>query len=192
MHNHEATSFSSRNILAAVRKQLQHYPASTLQDIYKSFFQDMFGPGHLLGDPRKARAYFDRELAGFKSRGRHRPEPCGCGLNFMRAPLDLVKDGLIGADEYFANFLSGAGRFTLPDPHAWATTWRSISEALVEMKEAIADFDADNQSIINSLEEGNYVMHHSRTYRLAYDPHYRIVEVRDSRHYSPRRNSWPG
>ncbi len=31
---------------------------------------------------------------------------------------------------------------------------------------------------MNSLEEGKIVMHHSNAYRWAYDPHYRIVEVR--------------
>jgi hypothetical protein len=37
-------------IRKAVENQLGAYPESTLQDLYKNFFQDYFGPGHIVGD----------------------------------------------------------------------------------------------------------------------------------------------
>ena len=40
---------------------LDRYPLSTLADLYKSFFQDEFGPGHLLADEAGALSYLDRE-----------------------------------------------------------------------------------------------------------------------------------
>lgn len=35
-------------IRAAVERQITMYPNSTLRDIYKNFFQDRFGPGHIM------------------------------------------------------------------------------------------------------------------------------------------------
>lgn len=38
----------------AIVHQLENYPASTLKDIYKNFFQDAFGPGHLMSNSSDA------------------------------------------------------------------------------------------------------------------------------------------
>ena len=35
----------------AVSWQIQTYPKSTLKDLYKNFFQDKFGPGHIISLP---------------------------------------------------------------------------------------------------------------------------------------------
>ena len=35
-------------------QQMTDYPESTLKDIYKNFFQDAFGPGHLMSDAEDA------------------------------------------------------------------------------------------------------------------------------------------
>ena len=40
---------------AAISRQLQDYPESRVQDIYKSFCQDNLGPGHLIPNPESAR-----------------------------------------------------------------------------------------------------------------------------------------
>ena len=46
----------------AISKQLECYPESRVQDIYKSFCQDNLGPGHLIPNPEQARAYLLSEL----------------------------------------------------------------------------------------------------------------------------------
>ena len=162
-------------------QQLHEYPQSTLKDVYKSFFQDEYGPGHLLEDPERARTAFDQELASMKSRGRREFEPCGRGLHFHRAPLDLVKDGIIEADEYFDAFLDGASEFMLPDKALWEKKWLALLEVLTPMRRSIKNFEQDALEIAKTLERGHWVMHHSRLYRKAYDPHYRIIRVTDPR-----------
>ena len=51
---------------AAVRLALEHqlgtYPASTLQDIYKAFYQEHFGAEHMIADTAAARNYLNYEL----------------------------------------------------------------------------------------------------------------------------------
>ena len=46
----------------AVRWQMQYYSKSRLIDLYKNFFQDKFGPGHMVADTASAGAYLRREL----------------------------------------------------------------------------------------------------------------------------------
>ena len=39
-----------RAVREAVTRQMAAYPQSTLKDLYKNFFQDRFGPGHIIAD----------------------------------------------------------------------------------------------------------------------------------------------
>ena len=43
-------------IRQAVAGQMHIYPKSTLRDLYKNFFQDLFGPGHIVSDTASAGA----------------------------------------------------------------------------------------------------------------------------------------
>ena len=56
-------SFDTLSIRASIERQMATYPQSTLQDIYKSFYQDRFGPGHMISDTASARNYLMRELS---------------------------------------------------------------------------------------------------------------------------------
>ena len=58
---------SKDNIREAVERQLRDYPKSRLQDLYKSFFQDRFGPGHLVNDTSTAGKYLRYELNNSES-----------------------------------------------------------------------------------------------------------------------------
>ncbi len=162
-------------IKQAVAKQLELYPESTLQDIYKSFFQDEFGPGHLIEDAGRARKYFDFELQEMKSQGRHEAEPCGSGRNFMRVPMDLVKDSLIPAGDFFQAFMESSQYFKLPELASWEIKWKGIMAQISKMDLQIPDLERDRDLILQLIADGNYVMHHSDRYRNAYDPHYRIM-----------------
>ena len=51
------------NVRLAVERMMADYPHSTLQDIYKSFFQDNFGPGHAVPDSAQAASWLRGELA---------------------------------------------------------------------------------------------------------------------------------
>lgn len=164
-----------REIRLAITTQLEHYPESRLQDIYKSFFQDECGPGHFIEDISSARKYFDLELEEMVPRGRHEPEPCGVGKNFYRIPMDLVKEGIMSEDEYFQAFIASSRDFSIPDIGEWIEKWNTIETELKKMKLHIPDMDNDKKAIDKSLSDGNAVFHHSQKYTDAYDPHYRIM-----------------
>jgi len=162
-------------IRQAVENQLKIYPQSSLQDIYKSFFQDEFGPGHLVENVSYAREYFDLELEEMVSQGRHNAEPCGTGKNFYRVPMDLVKDGIIPEEDYFSAFLESASSFTTPDVIAWKQQWNEIVGIVEKMDHDIPNFKEDKEALSKWLDQGETVVHHSQVYNNQYDPHYRIM-----------------
>ena len=159
----------------AVELQMKNYPASTLQDIYKGFFQDEYGSGHLVEDYDFAREYFDLELDDMVSRGMHEVEPCGEGKNFVRVPMDLVKDGMIPDNEFFMAFFEGAGKFKEPDIRQWREKWDHIEKEIEKMDLRLPNFEKDKQALTRLLFTGQPAIHHSQAYNDAYDPHYRIM-----------------
>lgn len=165
--------------LLAAQEQLARYPESSLADLYKSFFQDAFGPGHLVDDPDRARTYFDNELARMQSRGRHKTESCGVGRNFCRIPMDLIADGIVEKEAYYEAFVKSARSFTLPDLSQWKKEWQTIVEALRPLSHLIREFKADERRIEALLAKGSYASDHSDHYRRIYDPHYRIFTIEE-------------
>lgn len=164
-----------KDILRAVNGQLKRYPESSLQDIYKSFFQDEFGPGHLLDDSAGARQYLEYELSGMTSSGNHSAEMCGAGKNFVRVPLDLVKDSLISESSLFNAFLESASSFRLPDAESWKKKWNGIVDVIEGMNLNLPNFEEDKKALSDMLGKGETAVHHSRNYEGFYKPHYRIV-----------------
>jgi hypothetical protein len=174
-------------VLRVLDTQLELYPLLSLIDIYKSFFQDSFGPGHLLTDPESARAACTNELRTMKSRGRRAAESCGTGKRFCRVPMDLVVDGIIDEESYFSAFLAGTSAFKLPDTAVWKSIWGRILEVLKLKHEIIPDFIEDSEYILEMLEKGTCALHHSARYRRIYDPHYRIFTLRQKEGLKPMR-----
>ena len=46
----------------AISEIFQKYPRATLLDVYKSFFQDQFGPEHIVKDTLSVKNYLENEL----------------------------------------------------------------------------------------------------------------------------------
>ena len=80
-------------VRVAVSRQMQKYPKSTLKDLYKNFFQDKFGPGHIIGDTASAGNYLRRELASYTECTGDIAEPTGWEGNFLRVNLSVIKNG---------------------------------------------------------------------------------------------------
>ena len=89
----------------AVSRQMQKYPKSTLKDLYKNFFQDKFGPGHIIGDTASAGNYLRRELASYTECTGDIAEPTGWEGNFLRVNLSVIKNGQIPYATFFDAFV---------------------------------------------------------------------------------------
>ncbi len=177
-----AQDFDRQAIREAIEKQMNAYPASTLKDIYKNFFQDAFGPGHLMSDAPDAeqamRHYLESECKQAVNNPYHSPdyELTGWHGRFYRVNLSVIADGRISIDTFLAAFLASARQFTLPKVTDWAKEWEVIVEEASLLYPSLPNFTADRQAIADMLAQGHYASHHSDIYSTSYHPHYRLIE----------------
>ncbi len=159
----------------AVMRQMETCPASTLKDLYKNFFQDRFGPGHIISDRAAADSYLRRELDSYSEVSGARFEPVGWEHCFFRVNLSVVKDGSVPYDLFLDAFVRSVNGIEPPSAEAWKEEWTQIDAVIRSMNLDIPGYDEDRAEILARLEEGNYVGHHSDAFNEAYSPHYRIV-----------------
>ncbi len=164
-----------QGIEEAVTRQLTTYPKSTLIDIYKSFFQDKFGPGHMLSDTAKAAAFLRQELNSFHDASGPEAEVTGYEGNFVRVNLSLVKTGKIPLNRFFQAFVKSsenAKKVSLPE---WKNEWIRIEDIITTMNVDIPNYEGDKEYLEGLLMGGEYVVSHSKQYTNAYSPHYRLI-----------------
>lgn len=161
-------------IRRAVSLQLEHYPQSTLQDIYKSFAQAQFGAGHLVPDTAVAAQYLTNELS-IADQSPILYEPIGVDSAYYRVHLCAVQQGYISRDALFAAFLASARPVSESEIAAWADRWAHIQSVIAAMDLDLPRFDTDSAMIAEALREGHYAFHHSLEFNISYSPHYRIV-----------------
>ena len=168
---------------AAIARQLQDYPESRVQDIYKSFCQDNLGPGHLIPDPQSARNYLESELRTFKedldSARYDAPSimyyPVGDQGNYVRVDLSVVLDGLVGEEAYLDAFVRSANEGMRLTEEQWVAKWREVEKVIKKDFPDIPDAVKDLEMIDSYVEKGDLIMHHSEAFSNAYNPHYRII-----------------
>lgn len=161
----------------AVKEHMQEYPQSTLRDLYKNFFQDVYGPGHLLNDTTAAKDYLLKELASYAEVDGKIAEPTGHRHNFYKVNLSVIKNNLIPFDLFFDAFMQSAKDFKLVDIEEWKREWLQIETVIRSMQLELPDYDKERNEIMEQLEEGKYVGHHSRLFNDNYRTHYRIISA---------------
>ena len=167
----------------AVSRQLDLYPESRVQDIYKDFCQDNLGPGHLIPNPEAAREYLLSELEEYRAdvdSGRYempavRFVPVGDRGNYVRVDLSAVLDSLIDADVLLDAFVRSANEGKTLTEGEWTEKWAAVVAVIREDFPDIPDAESDLAAIDSLMAEGQYIFHHSAAFEAAYHPHYRIV-----------------
>lgn len=166
-----------------IARQLQDFPQSRVQDIYKSFCQDNLGPEHLIPDPGYARNYLMTELASFREDldySRYEaPElmyyPVGDQGNYVRVDLTVVLEGLVSEEALLDAFVRSANEGRKVSPEEWTARWYRIAEIIRKDFSDIPDAAKDLDRIGSLVEDGDLIMHHSPEFEAAYHPHYRII-----------------
>lgn len=159
-----------------VEEMFRDYPDATLQDVYKSCFQDYFGAAHLLGSQEQVYNYICSELEAddYMVGGRYY-EKCGWQGNYYRVYLGAIKDGYITADILTDAFMASAPKEAPIVTEDWIKQWKQIERVVAENYPNLYNLDVDMKAINELLNQGKYVMHHSRRYNKTYHPHYRII-----------------
>ena len=171
---------SPHRIIGAAELLLSRYPEASLIDVYKSFFQDAFGPSHLISDPDAARSRLARELQGVTIQGQPIVEPCGAGLQHCRVYLEAVVLNLVSADELLEGFLESASLLPELDIGLWLDSWQHILAVLRPFLPEHAQSKLDEALIEQAVRSGSPAVSHSEHYRQCYDPHYRVISIHTS------------
>lgn len=153
---------------------VKQYPQATLQDIYKSFYQERFGPGHLIPNIDNARNYLKSELDQAAENTGTYYEPTGSEGKYIRVYLNAVSDGKISAEQLLDAFVESANHVP-PRAASWADQWAFIVQ-VIENKQLPVTFSEELKLLLKTCSEKDEAVHHSPEYEAAYHPHYRIVE----------------
>lgn len=167
---------NKKQVRLAVSRQMQQYPASTLQDIYKNFFQDRFGPGHMVADTARAGAYLREELKQVTGLDVPMYEASAERAAYYRVSLAAIKSGLVSYEVFFSAFIRSVTALPGVDVSDWAKEWASIEKIIRSMSLDLPNYEEDARAIEALLAQGYYVVHHSKAYNLHYQPHYRLIE----------------
>jgi hypothetical protein len=162
-------------VRVAVERMMADYHQLTLQDIYKSFFQDNFGPGHAVPDSAQAASWLRGELAKVERLDVQLYEPTGYNGNYYRVSLAAVASGKVQQDALLSAFLRSVRMVQPSEVAAWVKEWEQIESVIAAMELQLPGYDADAKAIKEMLATGHYAVHHSRLYNEHYEPHYRII-----------------
>lgn len=167
-----------RDVTWAVRWQMQNYSKSRLVDLYKNFFQDKFGPGHLLKDTAAAGRYLREELRGVRGKSQvQMAEKTGWEGRFLRVDLSIIKMGLVSYSAFFDAFVRSVADAPEPDIESWRDEWKEIEKIIHRLYPRLLYFEDDSKFIDKLLANGEYVVHHSEVYIKYYNPHYRLMDA---------------
>ena len=167
-------SIDTLAVRSAIERQLVTYPESTLQDIYKSFYQEHFGPGHIISDTATARRYLMLELSEMGKTASPYFEPTGSQGDYVRVYLSAIADSLITAERLLDAFIRSANLWQEPAA-SWLDKWEAIVSIIQANKIELEGFETD-LPLLTEAARNNQAVHHSSRYNEAYHPHYRIVE----------------
>ena len=161
------------SIQGAIEWQNEHFPQTTMQDVYKSFYQNRFGPGHMITDTVAARAYLLHEIEFAATDSVHNPyyEFVGADGHYVRVYLCCVNQGKLTAEQLFDAFIRSAAPAPQPE-QSWADEWTEIEQVARACHVPCTD---EERQLLMQAAQNNQAMHHSEAYRNAYHPHYRIV-----------------
>ena len=169
-----ATNTENKRIEQAVKALVSQYPEATLQDVYKSFYQERFGPGHMIPNVENARNYLMSEMEQASENSGAYYEPTGSGGKYIRVYLNAVADGKISAEQLLDAFVESANNVE-PRSDKWADQWTNIVK-VIEEKQLPVKMDDELKQWLKECSEQEEAVHHSEAYNQVYRPHYRIVE----------------
>lgn len=164
---------NENSIQGAIEREREHFPQRTMQDVYKSFYQNRFGAEHMITDTAAVHAYLLYEIEVAAADSVHNPfyDFVGADGRYVRVYLTCVNNGKLTADQLFDAFIRSAVPAQQPD-RSWADEWAEIEQVA---RTCYVPCTEEDCQLLRQAAQDNRAVHHSEAYRNAYHPHYRIV-----------------
>lgn len=164
--------------LSILLEQIKNHPNQTLQDVYKSCYQDEYGPGHLISNESSAINSLLQEINTIEKD--YTPitlfEQTGIYGNYLRVDLTLIRDGVIPFFVLFRALTISATIGGQKSDENWSTIWSEIVEEVKKAELKFENFEEDLANLDRISKSEDKVVHHSEMYENIYHPHYRIIE----------------
>lgn len=154
----------------------EQYPKATLQDVYKTCYQDYFGAEHLMRDTAAARNYLSMELEECRKTDMSylpKREPTGFRHRFTRINLACIVEGELTEEQLLGLFFEAASKDNAFGD-SWVEEWMRIESIALKVCPDWADESL--QAELRMAAESKQAVRHSEAFRNAYNPHYRIVK----------------
>ncbi|MDR0812271.1 MAG: hypothetical protein LBN23_08415 [Paludibacter sp.] len=172
--NRQSDRQKIENALAA---QLERFPESRLQDIYKNFYQDCFGTGHAISDTAMVFRYLANELQNAAPSDFPKIEKLGWRNNFVRISIDALRDGAIDTAALVNAFVQSASLINPADTANWTNEWHTVCQIIEEKHLPVKDYTTDKAAMDSILRlHPKAAFHHSAAFNQHYNPHYRVVK----------------
>ncbi|MBO4789660.1 MAG: hypothetical protein J5492_01455, partial [Oxalobacter sp.] len=152
----------------------EQYPMATLQDVYKSCYQDYFGAEHLMSDTAAARNYLSMELEACRDTDMSlmpKREPTGFRHRFTRVNLACVVEGELTEDQLLALFFEAASKDNAFG-NSWSEEWQKIESIALQVCPVWTDESL--QAELRLAAQNKQAVRHSEAFSNTYHPHYRI------------------
>jgi len=169
-----SAQMSEDEVFSTIKRMQDRYPRITLCDIYKSFYQDRFGPGHIIESKEKAQNYLLKELERTNAYS-VRQEPTGAKGNFIRVDMFYIKDSVVNIDLYLDCLMRSVVDGDDGMIEQWLKDWELMQQVIESNNIKIENYEADREFIRERIAKGIYEMNHSRLFNDLYHPHYRII-----------------
>ena len=174
---HRQAKVPEESVRTLCEYMVRTYPQATLQDVYKTCYQDFFGAEHLMQDTAAARKYLQYELNELRNEGVNElvmplREPTGFRHRFERISLSLVLNGEMSEEELLQLFIEAAGDERMT---GWADEWSEIERIALQVQPAWKNEEL--QAVLHEAAANNQAVRHSETFRNTYKPHYRIIRL---------------
>lgn len=160
-------------LLDLVRYHVNLHPGCALQDIYKLFYQGVFGAEHLLGDIDMARRYLETEWQTVAPN----PsipllEPVSTDAKVVRVNIARCKSEGISCERVWHAFLHS--NVLKGDVETFKTVWLEFIDLCRQQR---LPFDSDQAvKYLTEMQTRQFpVQHHSEDYRTFNKPAYRVA-----------------
>ena len=173
------SSKSSNEIdLTILREQIENHPNQTLQDVYKSCYQDEYGPGHLIPNETTAINSLLQEINSIEED--YNPitlfEETGLNGNYLRVDLTLIQKEVVPFFVLFRALIISANIGSQKTDDDWSNIWTEIVDEIRNSTLTFENFEEDVVRLDEISKSKDKVVHHSELYENTYHPHYRIIE----------------
>ena len=171
-------SYSSYKNLSILIKQIENHPKQTLQDVYKSCYQDEYGPGHLIPNETTAINSLLQEINSIEED--YNPitlfEETGLNGNYLRVDLTLIQKEVVPFFVLFRALIISANIGSQKTDDDWSNIWTEIVDEIRNSTLTFENFEEDVVRLDEISKSKDKVVHHSEIYENTYHPHYRIIE----------------